>query len=86
MATTLSGRRLLACGTCSWVHYAMTEEERAEQDRALLRYQLDAQEREVYESQFRQCLRCESPASGFRQATEPDIARAAGHIVTPVLV
>jgi len=56
------------------------------QDRALERYQLDWSERREYESSFRQCLRCESPAGVFRTAKEPDLARAAGHIVTPILL
>ena len=76
---------MLACGVCGWVHYAMTVWEKAQNDRALERYKLDAVESLVYESAFRQCLRCESPASGFRDAREPELARAAGHLVTPVL-
>jgi hypothetical protein len=85
MPSLLTDRKLLACGTCRWVHYAMTAEEKAAQDDVLSGYELSRDEREVYESQFRQCLRCESPASGFRLATEADIGRALGHIVTPVL-
>lgn len=82
----LLNRRFLACCACGWVHYVMTTEEKATNDRFLGRYQLTAQERFLYESAFRQCLRCETPADGFRMAEEADIAQAAGHLVTPVLV
>jgi hypothetical protein len=85
MPKSLVNRKLLACGTCGWVHYAMTEDEKAELDGALLRYHLSESEREVYEAEFRQCLRCESPVSVFRPASQREIARATGHIVTPVL-
>jgi hypothetical protein len=64
----------------------MTEDEKADLDDALIRYHLSENERDVYEAEFRQCLRCESPVSVFRQAAEADVARALGHIVTPVLV
>jgi hypothetical protein len=83
--TRLEGRRFLVCGICGWVHYAMTAEEKAAQDRTLERYQLDWSERRTYESAYRQCLRCESPVEAFRTAGERDLNRAAGHIVTPVL-
>ena len=86
MPKLLTNRKLLACGTCGWVHYAMTEDEKADLDGALVRYHLSEHEREIYEAEFRQCLRCESPASVFRQATESEVSRASGHIVTPVLV
>jgi hypothetical protein len=86
MPKLLYNRNLVACGTCGWVHYAMTADEKAELDGTLVRYHLDEQEREVYEAEFRQCLKCESPTSVFRQATEADLTRASGHIVTPVLV
>jgi hypothetical protein len=76
----------VVCGTCGWVHYAMTPEEKAVQDRTLERYRLNWSERRVYESSFRQCLRCESPAADFRPAEEPDLARARGHLVTPLLL
>jgi len=79
-------RRLLACQECGWVHYVMTAEEKAANDRFLERYQLNDAERFIYESAFRQCLRCESPASEFTTAREEDVARAAGHLVTPVFV
>jgi hypothetical protein len=79
------GRRMLACAGCGWVHYAMTAEEKADSDRALERYRLSAAERLIYESAFRQCLRCEAPVSEFREAHESDLARAASHLVTPVL-
>ena len=82
----LVGRRLLACRICGWVHYAMTADERAQNDRALERYSLTATERSVHEASLRQCLRCEAPVTEFRDAREPELARAAGHLVTPVLV
>lgn len=85
-ASVLLERRLLACQECGWVHYVMTAEEKAANDRFLERYQLTEAERFVYESAFRQCLRCESPASEFAAAREEEVARAAGHIVTPVFV
>ena len=84
--SVLLDRRFLTCQECGWVHYVMTAEEKAASDRLLERYQLSATERHLYESAFRQCLRCESPASAFAAAEEPDLARAAGHIVTPVFV
>jgi hypothetical protein len=86
MPKSLTNRKLLACGICGWVHYAMTEDEKSDLDGALGRYQLGEHERQIYEAEFRQCLRCESPTSVFRQATEADVGRALGHIVTPVLV
>jgi hypothetical protein len=63
----------------------MSAEEKLVQDQAIERYHLDATERLIYEAAFRQCLRCESPLSIFRDAIEGDLNRAAGHIVTPVL-
>jgi hypothetical protein len=78
-------RRMLACGVCGWVHYAMTAQEKAQNDRALERYNLSAAESRVYESSFRQCLRCEAPVTDFREARESELTRAAGHLVTPVL-
>jgi hypothetical protein len=83
--TILLGRKLLSCGTCGWVHYVMSAEEKLVQDQAIERYHLDPTERLTYEAAFRQCLRCESPLSRFRDAVEGDLNRAAGHIVTPVL-
>ena len=56
----------------------MTHEEKAENDRFLVRYQLNDKERSLYESAYRQCLRCEAPANEFRAAEEEDLARAAG--------
>ena len=82
----LHNRRFLTCRECGWVHYVMTPEEKAANDRRLERYQLSETERHRYESGFRQCLRCEAPASAFAAAQERDLARAAGHIVTPVFV
>ena len=76
---------MLACDVCGWVHYAMTANEKAQSDHALERYNLSASERFAYESSFRQCLRCEAPLSEFREARESELARAAGHLVTPVL-
>lgn len=86
MTKSLIERTLLVCATCGWVHYAMTEDEKADLDGALVRYHLSDHERAIYEAEFRQCLRCESPVSAFRQATQGDVSRALGHIVTPVLV
>jgi hypothetical protein len=64
----------------------MTAAEKAANDRLVERYQLTEMERFIYESAFRQCLRCESPASEFRAAEDRDLERAEGHLVTPVLV
>jgi len=68
----------------------MTPEEKAVNDRLLERlterYDLSQEEQELYESAYRQCLRCESPADSFRAANEEDIDQAEGHIVTPVFV
>jgi hypothetical protein len=86
MSKSPINRKLLVCGSCGWVHYAMTDDEKADLDGALVRYHLSERERENYEAEFRQCLRCESPVTVFRQATEGDIARALGHVVTPVMV
>ena len=83
--TILRDRKLLACRTCGWVHYVMSAEEKLAQDQAIERYHLDPAERLIYEAAFRQCLRCESPLSRFRDAIEDDLNRTAGHIVTPVL-
>jgi hypothetical protein len=82
----LRDRRFLTCCECGWVHYVMTSEEKAASDHFLERYQLSETERYLYESAFRQCLRCESPADEFRAANEDDMRRAAGHIVTPIFV
>ena len=84
--SVLHNRRFLTCRECGWVHYVMTAEEKTANDRLLERYQLSAPERHLYESALRQCLCCESPASAFAAAQERDLARAAGHIVTPVFV
>jgi len=84
--TVLLDRRFLTCPECGWVHYVMTLDEKAANDRFLVRYQLTDKERFLYESAYRQCLRCESPADEFRAAQEADLARAEGHMVTPVYV
>ncbi len=84
--SVLLDRRFLACRECGWVHYVMTAEEKAASDQFLERYQLNEAERHIYEAAFRQCLRCESPASEFGTAAEADLARAANHLVTPVFV
>ena len=83
---TLLERRFVVCRVCGWVHYVMTAEEKAANDRFLERYQLTEAERLVYEAAFRQCLRCESPADDFGAAAAEDLDRAAGHLVTPVFV
>jgi len=82
----LRDRKLMACGACGWVHYVMTAEEKWANDRALDRYHLTSAEQRQYESAFRQCLRCEAPVEEFRSAEGNDLARAGGHIVTPVLI
>ena len=84
--TVLTNRRFLSCRACGWVHYVMTVDEKVMSDRFLERYDLTEKERFLYESAFRQCLRCEASADAFRTAEESDLARAAGHVVTPVLV
>lgn len=84
--TVLTDRRFLSCRECGWVHYVMTTEEKATSDRFLERYHLTEKERFLYESAFRQCLRCETPANAFRSAGEADLARATGHVVTPIFV
>lgn len=82
----LVGRRFLTCRECGWVHYVMTAEEKTASDRLVERYQLSKAEQHIYESAFRQCLRCESPANEFSVAREDDLARATGHLVTPIFV
>jgi hypothetical protein len=82
----LRDRRLLACGACGWVHYAMTFEEKLTNDRGVERYKLTPAEQLIYQSAYRQCLRCEAPVGGFRLAEERDLVRAAGHMVTPVMI
>jgi hypothetical protein len=82
----LRDRKLLACGACGWVHYAMTFEEGLASDRSLARYNLTAAEQFAYQSAYRQCLRCEAPVRGFRSAEERDLVRAASHLVTPVMI
>lgn len=84
--SVLLDRRFLTCRKCGWVHYVMTTEEKTANNRLLDRYQLTEQERRLYESAFRQCLRCEASADAFRAASEKDLDRAAGHLVTPVLI
>jgi hypothetical protein len=86
MPKLLTDRKLLVCGACGWVHYEMNEDEKADLDGAVVRYNLSKREREVYEAEFRQCLRCESPVAVFRPAAAGDVARAVGHMVTAVLV
>ena len=76
----------MPAGRVVWIHYVMSAEEKLAQDRAMERYHLDAAERLTYEAAFRQCLRCESPLSGFRDAVAGDLNRAVGHTVTPVLL
>lgn len=86
VGSILLDRRFVTCRICGWVHYVMTAEEKATNDRFLERYQLTVAERQVYETAFRQCLRCESPADEFGAAAEEDLQRAANHLVTPVFV
>jgi hypothetical protein len=82
----LRNRKLIACGDCGWVHYTMTAEEKLTLDRGLSRYNLTPTEQYLYESAYRQCLRCEAPVGGFRDAREQDLARANVHTITPVLM
>ncbi len=77
-------RLLLTCPRCGWVHYAMTTEEMRTTQRLAERYQMTSFELGLLQSAHSQCLRCESPASDFRQATESDLALADRHLVTPV--
>ena len=70
------------------MHYVMTPEEKAANDRTLEqlveRYQLSEGEQWLYKGAFRQCLCCEAPVSTFRAANERDLGRAEGHLVTPI--
>ena len=86
MSVDLVDRTLVACHVCGWVHYLMTTAEKRAQDQAMARYDLNPQEREAYEIEFRQCLRCETPSEMFRVATSKEIDQALNHVVTPVLV
>ena len=86
MSTVLTGRALVACVDCGWVHYEMTPAEKAIHDSRLGPYDLSPAERETYEVAFQQCLRCESSSRQFRPATEAEIARALDHLVTPILL
>jgi len=84
----LTGRSLIACAQCGWVHYAMTAEEKlaAEAEKSTLaqRYHMSREEVDLLELSLRRCLRCESPAASFRRADPEDIARAESHLVTPI--
>jgi len=82
----LRDRKLLACGACGWVHYPMTFQEKLTNDRRLARYNLTPAEQLAYQSAYRQCLRCEAPVGEFRAAEKRDLARAASHLVTPVMI
>ena len=62
----------------------MTVAEKRASDQLADRYQMTVHERLLLQSTYRQCLRCESPASDFRVAGARDVARAKGHLVTPV--
>ena len=86
MSTVLTGRALVACTACGWVHYEMTPAEKAIHDSRLTPYDLSPAERETYETGFQQCLRCESSSRQFRPATDDEIARAIDHLVTPILL
>ena len=86
----LTGRRLIACAQCGWVHYAMNAEEKIAADTQICelvqRYQMSEEERGLLEAALSQCLRCESPAKSFRAAAPEDVAHAEGHTVTPIYV
>jgi hypothetical protein len=84
--SVLLHRRLVTCQACGWVHYVLTAEEKAASDRVLARYALTVAEQRAYELGLTHCVRCEAPARAFRAAEEPDLARAAGHLVTPVFI
>jgi hypothetical protein len=64
----------------------MTADEKHATEQLAQRYQMTTTERMLLESAYRQCLRCESPAADFRAARDSDVARAKGHLVTPVYV
>jgi hypothetical protein len=85
MSKLLTGTKLLACEGCGWVHYAMSDDERAGLNSAFIRYRFSKHEQETCEAGFQRCVRCESSASGFRQANKADIERALNHLITPVL-
>lgn len=85
-ATVPPARQFVTCIECGWVHYVMTDGEKAANDRFADRYDLDDDERFTYESAFRMCLQCEAPVSEFREASARDLQRAEGHLVTPLLV
>jgi hypothetical protein len=70
----LMNRRVLTCPECSWVHYVMTTAEKVANDVGIERYHLDEVERQVYESAWRQCVRCEAPAREFCATSEGDLA------------
>ena len=82
----LRNRRFLTCPECGWVHYVMATAEKVASDVVIERYHLNEVEQQIYESVLQQCLRCEAPAREFRAASDEDLARAAGHVVTPVFV
>ena len=86
MSAEFIDRTLVVCHVCGWVHYLMTDAEKRANDQSIARYELNAREREAYELEFRQCLRCETSSAMFRTATREEIDRALNHTVTPVLV
>jgi hypothetical protein len=86
MSVELVDRTLVACRVCGWVHYLMTAAEKRAHDQSIARYELSVGEREAYELEFRQCLRCETPSEMFRIATPQETDQAFNHMVTPVLV
>ena len=79
-------RQFVTCGACGWVHYVMTDDEKAANDRFTERYNLNEDERFTYESAFRMCLQCEAPVSEFREADASDLERAEGYLVTPLFM
>lgn len=86
MSVELVDRTLVACRVCGWVHYLMTAAEKRAHDQSIARYELSVAERDAYELEFRQCLRCETPSEKFRIATRQEIDQALNRMVTPVLV
>ena len=63
----------------------MTAQEKGQSERAIGALQSERRPEPVYESLFRQCLRCEAPVMTFVRVTRVELARAAGRLVTPVL-
>src|SRR5262249_31581836 len=85
MSVELVDRTLVACHVCGWVHYLMTAAEKRAHDQSIARYELSVVERDAYELEFRQGLRCETPSQMFRIATQQEKAQALNRMVTRAL-